>query len=117
MQYPIEKLFGPDETIWAMFGIHPKHTGGNFDDNIVKLENLIDRYPSNIVALGEIGLDYSRNNIVDPEQQKFAFLMQLKIALRRQLPICLHIREDNDDAFEILQQAKVPENWPIHLHW
>ena len=24
--------------------------------------------------------------------------------------------EDQDVAFKILEQAKVPENWPIHLH-
>ena len=117
LQYRIDDIFNPNEKFWIMFGAHPHHADELTYDNVVLLESLLDRHSANVVALGEIGLDYSQNNTVHPGRQKAAFLMQLKIALRRQLPICLHIREDEDDAFKILEEAKVPENYPIHLHW
>ena len=113
----MEDIFSPNEKAWIMFGAHPHHADELSYENALHLESLLDCYSAKVVALGEIGLDYSENNTVHPNRQKAAFLMQLKIALRRQLPICLHIREDDDDAFEILEQAKVPENYPIHLHW
>ena len=117
LQYRIEDMFSPNEKVWIMFGAHPHHADELTYDNVVLLESLLDRYSAKVVALGEIGLDYSQNNTVHPGRQKAAFLLQLKIALRRQLPICLHIREDEDDAFKVLEQAKVPGNYPIHLHW
>ena len=45
-----------------------------------------------VVALGEIGLDYSQNNHVDHEIQKRTFLLQVNMALERDLAVCLHIR-------------------------
>ena len=44
------------------------------------------------MALGEIGLDYSQNNHVDHDIQKRTFLLQMNLALERDLAVCLHIR-------------------------
>ena len=46
-----------------------------------------------VVALGEIGLDYSQNNHVDHDIQKRTFLLQMNLALERDLAVCLHIRQ------------------------
>ena len=45
------------------------------------------------MALGEIGLDYSQNNHVDHDIQKRTFLLQMNLALERDLAVCLHIRQ------------------------
>lgn len=89
VKYRIEDIFSPNEKAWIMFGAHPHHADELSYENALHLESLLDCYSSKVVALGEIGLDYSENNTVHPNRQKAAFLMQLKIALRRQLPICL----------------------------
>ena len=68
--------------------------------------------------LGEIGLDFSPNNTVSPDLQASAFYDQLKMAMERKLPLCLHIRDDHDNmAFQVLEDAQVPKTYPIHLHW
>ena len=55
---------------------------------------------SQVVALGEIGLDYSLKNGVDHWLQKRVFAAQLQIAIDAKLPVCLHVREATQDAFE-----------------
>jgi TatD DNase family protein len=57
-------------------------------------------YNFQVVALGEIGLDYSGKNGVDHCLQKEVFAAQLKIAIRMGLPVCLHIRDATDDGIE-----------------
>ena len=60
----------------------------------------------NIIAgLGEIGLDYSPKNQVEHGIQQRVFMAQLKVALKTQKPICLHIREADEDALAVLDQV------------
>ena len=58
-----------------------------------------------IAGMGEIGLDYSRNNQVEHSVQQRVFRAQLDLALKLWKPICLHIREADDDALRILEQV------------
>ncbi len=50
------------------------------------------------------------------EIQKTTFRIQLRMALERKLPLCLHIREATEDGFHILEQEQVPPDHPIHVH-
>ena len=54
-----------------------------------------------VVALGEIGLDYYRNYQPRDLQRK-CFAAQLDIAVQAQKPVVFHIREAFDDFFEIV---------------
>ena len=40
----------------------------------------------------------------------------MALALKLSKPICLHIREADDDALRILGEADLPEGFPLHLH-
>ena len=69
-----------------------------------------------VVALGECGLDYSDNNNVDRTIQKFVFKCQLRMAMEMKLPVCLHIRDADEDGYAILEEVNFPTDHRIHLH-
>ena len=60
-----------------------------------------------MAGLGEIGLDYTRKNRVEPGIQHLVFRGQLDLALQMSKPICLHIREADGDAFRILREVGI----------
>ena len=36
--------------------------------------------------------------------------------MKLRLPVCLHIREADEDGFAVLASAELPHDWKIHLH-
>lgn len=74
-------------------GIHPHYTKDSSDGDIVTLRELVSQ--SNVVAIGECGLDFNRN-FSPPAIQLKRFEQQLVIACETGLPVYLHER----DAFE-----------------
>lgn len=55
-----------------------------------------------IVAIGEIGLDYYWNK-ENKKEQKLAFINQIKLANELDLPIVIHTREAVMDTIDILK--------------
>jgi len=62
-----------------------------------------------VVALGEIGLDYSANNTTDHDLQRHVFRRQLLLGVALGLPLVLHVREAEEEALEITK-ANVPRH-------
>ena len=109
-----EDSISSDLDVWCTFGVHP-HFSNCFSAQVCStLKELLKR--ERVVALGEIGLDYSVKNHVNHDIQKRTFLLQVHMALERNLAMCLHIRQADEDGLKILEEAKVPENYRIHLH-
>ncbi len=54
-------------------------------------------------AIGEIGLDYHYDDAAEPQKQKEAFIRQLDMAVKLNLPVIIHIREAMQDSLEILK--------------
>ncbi len=54
-------------------------------------------------AIGEIGLDYHYDDAADSETQKAAFIRQLDMAVKLDMPVIIHIREAMQDSLEILK--------------
>ncbi len=69
--------------------------------------------PNVPVAVGEIGLDYYWNK-ENKELQKLAFIEQIKIANKLELPIVIHTREAVMDTIEILKQNEVIKKGIFH---
>ncbi len=90
-------------------GIHPMYVDtASLDD----LEVLKDAVLNNqVVAIGEIGLDYFVKNRKDDanhiERQTTFFIAQLKIAKQFELPVILHVRNAVDDTLKQLRKYKV----------
>lgn len=97
--------------IYATIGIHPSELKDLNDIN--KLEDLYLKNKEYIVAWGEIGLDYQEGN-PDKELQKQFFIKQLEVVNKYNLPVCIHVRNAEDDVLEILKMVKNPKKVWIH---
>jgi len=87
--------------IYGMQGVHPDEVGGMTDDLLLQMEENCKH--SKIVAIGEIGLDYHWN-VEAKEIQKEWFTKQLELAIKTNLPVCIHSRDSAKDTFDILKE-------------
>jgi TatD DNase family protein len=102
-------LANQQENIFACVGIHPHEASKAAFQDLLEVEKLCD-HPK-VVAIGEIGLDYHYNFSPDELQRKF-FVEQMKIAVRKNLPVVIHMRESAEDAFSIVEQTvKINSKW------
>jgi len=69
-----------------------------------------------VVAIGEIGLDYHWPDNPDREIQKQWFAAQIDIAVDKNLPICIHSRDAEDDTLRMLKEHKALGRIPVLLH-
>ena len=104
-----------DENVWKTFGVHPHHAN-DFDMITYMALNALLTKSKRVVALGEIGLDYSSKNSVSRDIQIRTFDLQLRMAMDLKLPICLHLRESDEDGLATLKDVGLPSGYPIHLH-
>lgn len=88
--------------IYLALGYHPVQKEEITTLMLDNLEKELEHNP-NVVALGEIGLDYYHepNN---KENQKELFRKQIQIAKKHNKPIVIHARESYDDCYEILRE-------------
>lgn len=100
--------------IYATVGISPNDIPTTQDEldsqiqEIVKLSN-----QENVVAVGEIGLDYYWNQ-ENKELQKQAFIKQIQIANEAKLPIVIHTREAVNDTIKIVKENTVIQKGIFH---
>ncbi len=88
--------------VLAAVGIHP-HDAANADDEaILELESLA-MSSGKVVAIGETGLDYYRDRCPRKAQQT-AFIKQIGLARKIDLPLIVHSREAHDDTLKILDE-------------
>lgn len=107
------RLAGQYDFMYAAVGLHPDAAGEADDGNIRELEKLAA--DPKTVAVGEIGLDY---HWPDPPRdvQKKAFVRQLDMAARLNLPVIIHSRDAEKDTEDILRAWGVPVNTVLHCY-
>lgn len=94
-------LANQEPNFFATVGVHP-HDLDDFDLN--QLEQLAAQ--PKVIAIGEIGLDYFRLDRTDPQtaviktKQQQAFIAQLELAKKLNLPISVHVRDDQNEAYQ-----------------
>ena len=89
--------------LYATAGIHP-HEASLGSDGLKVIGQLArdSKYQGVLVAIGECGLDYYRNN--SPKaQQHDALEFQLQLAQELELPLVFHVRDAWEDFFAILK--------------
>ena len=94
------------ENIFASVGIHPHEVSKAARQDLAEIEKLCGH--PNVVAIGEIGLDYHYDFSPHGLQRKF-FADQLAIAVRKNLPVVLHMRESTEDVFSFVEET-------VHAH-
>jgi TatD DNase family protein len=96
---PAVRLASPRAGLYATVGVHP-HEASLLDDAGRRLlEALLDR--PGVVAVGETGLDYHYMNS-PREVQRAVFAEQVALARSRRLPVSIHVRGEQPNAFEEL---------------
>lgn len=89
--------------LFAAPGLHPMYLPRHAPEHLDELQILAKS--NNIVALGEIGLDYYIDHIDRGKQQQL-FEAQLHIAKDSDLPILLHVRKAHDQVQSILRRKQ-----------
>ena len=109
------KVANENDTVWACIGMHPNHNVTEiFDEQ--KYEELIKN--PKVVAIGECGLEYYKlTGDIEKikEKQKADFIKQIKLAIKYNKPLMLHIREAFDDAYDILKEYKGQVRGDVHF--
>jgi TatD DNase family protein len=86
--------------IYAAVGVHPNSEIDNSKEDVQNLRLMAKQ--KNIVAIGEIGLDYYRQS--NPiNEQKNLFNAQLDLAAELGLPVIIHCRESIEDVLNIVE--------------
>lgn len=93
--------------LYASAGIYPHNTPEADETALTKLDGLLAQ--PEVIACGEIGLDYYHEGASHPVQKE-GLIAQLLIAGNRKRPILIHCRGTNestdawDDLFEVLDE-------------
>jgi TatD DNase family protein len=105
--------------VLATAGIHPHEAQLADQAALAKLDDLLA--DPEVLAVGEIGLDYYYDHSPRP-QQKQAFAQQMEVAAAKRRPIIIHCRPSEgssdawDDTLEMIETAWVKTNLGGILH-
>lgn len=95
------------ECVSAACGIHPHSASGYSPETLDEIEKIADN--TNVVAVGETGLDY--HYMSSPREIQIESLeAHLDLANRLELPFVVHVREADDDLMQILESAKLRDD-------
>lgn len=97
--------------LYSTVGISPNDLEDFSEENLEEIERLTKE--EKVVAVGEIGLDYYWNK-ENKDIQKSAFISQIEIANRANLPIVIHNRDAYVDTIQILKDYPVQKRGIFH---
>jgi TatD DNase family protein len=84
--------------VYGTLGIHPNEAHQVFCEKELEVAA---QHPK-VVGIGETGLDYHWDDC-PPEQQRRAFILQIKLAQQLKKPLIIHCRKAANDCLKILQ--------------
>ncbi|MBM4403303.1 MAG: TatD family hydrolase [Candidatus Cloacimonetes bacterium] len=87
--------------LFATVGYHP-HEATEFDAEVIKR---LAR-DSNVLAIGETGLDFFRNLAPFPVQRE-VFFNQIRLALEYDLPLVVHDRNAHQECYRMMKKENV----------
>lgn len=90
------------EMLRPMIGLYPGSVDQNWEEEI---ERMLTFQTVPVVAVGEIGLDYHEGTKFRL-QQRDALSWQLEYAVRRGLPVNIHLRDATEDFLDVLEAHK-----------
>ena len=86
---------------YPALGLHPEDVKADWREQLATVEAAIRAHRSELVAVGEIGLDYYWDKTFK-EEQKEVLRRQLLLARELNLPVILHNREATEDILSIV---------------
>ncbi len=102
--------------VYPAFGLHPLHIGNMSNDQLTDTLRFIDENSSDIVAIGEIGMDYDKRvlKVASKEVQRDVFTQLLTIARKKNKPVLIHSRYAWKDCFDTVRAAGIEK---AVFHW
>ncbi len=88
--------------LYTMLGLYPGSVDKNWEDEMKEIYCHLDK---DIVAIGEIGLDY-HYSADTAELQKKALAVQFELASKLNLPVNIHMRDATEDFVKLARQYK-----------
>ncbi len=85
---------------FSMMGLHPCSVDKDYKNQIKNIEKWLEK--RSFSAIGEIGLDFYRSMDLVTEQES-AFILQIELAKKYNLPIIIHCRDSFKRTVEILK--------------
>jgi TatD DNase family protein len=95
-----------DPRIFATVGVHPHEAAELDDENRAAIREWLGH--ERVVALGECGLDYHYMN-APRETQRSVFAEQVALARELDMPVSIHVRGDDPNAYDELLEIWVAE--------
>ena len=86
---------------YPALGLHPEDVQADWREQLATVEAAIRAHRDELVAIGEIGLDYYWDKTFK-EEQKEVLRRQLLLARELNLPVILHNREATEDILSIV---------------
>ena len=106
------KISNEYDFIYSTVGISPNDLCTYWKNDVEKIEKILEKKNSKIVAVGEIGLDYHYDT--NKNWQREAFIKQIKLANKYNLPIVIHTRDAVMDTINILKENPVIKKGVFH---
>ncbi len=121
----VERIFVPSTDLWScgdvvkvtrkypgylypMLGLHPEEVTSDYKKQLKEIRAFIDKElaaGTPVVAIGEIGLDFYGSREYEKQQTK-AFIRQISWGAELKLPLMIHIRKAQNEAFKILKERE-----------
>jgi len=99
-------------------GLHPCYIEEHEDAHLDELEVLLQTRPD-IVAVGEIGLDYYITELKAPAlktRQADFFRAQLALAGRYRKPVLLHVRKAHQEVLAVIKSTRFSQGGIVHAY-
>jgi len=107
----ILKICKQRSCLHASLGLHPDYLDLHRGEDVEELRELSKQ--KELVAIGEIGLDFQRGRAGEREQKEL-FAVQLSIAREANLPVILHIRKGYDQVLAALRRKQFENGGIVH---
>lgn len=89
---------------YPALGLHPEDVKDNWREQLTIVERAIRENGNELVAIGEIGLDYYWDKTYK-EAQQIVLRQQMELAKELDLPVILHNRESTEDILRIAKEV------------
>ena len=86
-----------------MLGLHPEEVRADWRDQLAAIHSFLISHSSDLISIGEIGLDYYWSREYEQEQLE-AFEEQVRWAIDTRLPLMIHCRKAQNEMVAILKK-------------
>ena len=90
---------------YPMIGLHPEEVKSDWQQVLSGMKPLLDSSDGEVIAIGEVGLDYYWSREFEQEQLA-AFEEQVRWSVKTRLPLMIHCRKAQNEMVTLLKRYK-----------